>query len=339
VCTAVGHFNDAAGTGLTLAERSNGARWTIQRTLDSPGAASSLLFGVSCPSRDVCVAVGSTTDRAGALTLPLAERWTGARWSLQRPPSPTRRLKSITYLGGVSCPSARFCAAVGYSGNRLGSSGRPLIEQWNGTRWSIRPTPRLPNATAGFLSGVSCTSSRNCTATGFYLTRSGPGRALAERWDGARWSIARPPNPEAATGIQLVGVSCTPHGPCTAVGFFSIVTGIEVMIAERWSGMSWSIQQPRYPAGAEGVQLAGVSCPATRACTAVGFFTNTSALDEMLAERWDGTRWSIDPISAPPGTTSNELAGISCPTTTACTAVGESIDAGGTGVTLAERRS
>jgi hypothetical protein len=197
----------------------------------------------------------------------------------------------------------------------------------------------MPNARVGFLSGVSCASSRSCTATGFYVTRAGFGRALAERWDGTMWSIERPPNPAAATGVQLVGVSCTPQGRCTTVGFFSIVTGIEVMLAERWIGTSWNIQRTLYPAGAAGVQLAGVSCPGTRACTAVGFFTNASGLDDMLAERWDGIRWSIEPISVPSGTTSNSLAGISCTSTAGCTAVGGSIDTAGTGVTLVERRS
>jgi hypothetical protein len=338
-CTAVGHFTNAAGTGLTLAERSNGNGWSIQPTVDSPGAASSLLFGVSCPSRDVCTAVGSVTDRSGTLTIPLVERWTGERWSVQRSPSPTRRSPSLSYLGGVSCTSPRFCAAVGYSGNRLGTSGRAQIYQWNGKRWSIQPTPRLPDASVGFLSGVSCTSPRNCTATGFYVPHWGPGMALAEHWDGAMWSIERAPNPDAATGVQLVGLSCTRRGPCTTVGFFTVGTGIEVMFAERWSGMSWSVQHPPYPAGATGVQLGGVSCPESRACAAVGFFTNASGRDDMLAERWDGSRWSIEPIAAPSGTTSNSLADISCVSTRACTAVGESIDAGGTGVTLAERRS
>jgi hypothetical protein len=335
----VGHFTNAAGIGLTLAERSNGDAWSIQPTVDFPGAASSLLFGVSCRSRDVCTAVGSVTDRAGTLTMPFVERWTTGRWSVQSPPSPTKHGPSLSYLGGVSCPSARFCVAVGYAGNRLGTSGRPLIEQRDGQRWSIQPTHQLPDASVGFLSGVSCTSSRHCAATGYYITRTGPGMALAERWDGATWSIQRPPNPDAATGVQLVGVSCTRQGPCTTAGFFTVATGIEVMFAERWTGMSWSVQHPPYPAGATGVQLAGVSCAETRACTAVGFFTNASGLDDMLAERWDGSRWSIERIAAPAGTTSNSLTDISCVSTRACTAVGESIDAGGAGVTLVERRS
>jgi hypothetical protein len=125
----------------------------------------------------------------------------------------------------------------------------------------------------------------------------------------------------------------------TKVGFFTVATGIEVMFAERWTGVSWSVQHPPYPAGATGVQLAGVSCAQARVCTAVGFFTNGSGLDGMLAERWDGSRWSIEPLPAPARTTSNSLADISCNSTTACMAVGESIDAAGTGVTLAERRT
>jgi hypothetical protein len=44
--TAVGYSKNAAGTGLTLAERWNGERWSIQPTLDSPGE-------LAAASRDV----------------------------------------------------------------------------------------------------------------------------------------------------------------------------------------------------------------------------------------------------------------------------------------------
>jgi hypothetical protein len=203
----------------------------------------------------------------------------------------------------------------------------------------VQRTPHLADATVGFLSGVSCVSQRSCTATGFFISRDGTGASLAEHWNGARWEIEPTPNPAAATNVQLARVSCVRQGLCTAVGFFSIVTGIEVMLAERWNGVSWSIQRTLYPAGATGVQFAGVSCALPRACTAVGFFGNAAGLDQTLVERWNGKDWAIQPTPSPAGASSYSLGGVSCTSTTACTAVGGFINRAGTGVTLAERSS
>ena len=53
-------------------------------------------------------------------------------------------------------------------------SGRPLIEQWNGTAWSADSTPG-----AGDLSGLACASAENCFGVG--ETTAGVG--LIERWE------------------------------------------------------------------------------------------------------------------------------------------------------------
>jgi hypothetical protein len=214
-----------------------------------------------------------------------------------------------------------------------------LAERWNGSRWILQRPDRPARASVAFLSGVSCPSSTSCTAVGFAVNRSGIGVPLAERWNGVRWMIEQTPSPQASVLFKLIGVSCTRQGPCTAAGFFSIVTGIEVMLAERWSGGRWAISWPRYPAGATGVQFAAVSCASPRACTAVGFFGDTAGFDQVLAERWDGTSWVIEPMPSPPGALGGSTTGVSCTSATTCTAVGSYITGAGGEVTLAERYS
>jgi molybdopterin-binding protein len=328
-CTAVGYFTSRAGAGVALAEHWNGTRWSIQRTPTITGAASSLLFGVSCASTTACTAVGSVTNRAGA-TVPLAERWNGSRWSSQRiRRSAAMNGRSLNYLAAVSCASTHACVSVGYSGNRLGTSGVTLAARWDGTHWTIQPTPRPSGASVSFLSAVSCASPSYCTAVGDFIKRAGAGVTLALRWSGTRWSIQRTPTPAAASSVQLAGVSCTSSGSCTAVGFFSDVTGIEVMLAERWNGATWTIQRTRYPVGARYVQLVGVSCASPKACTAVGFYNDHTGIDVVLAERWNGTTWTIQPIG-PAGAGSNSLEGVSCPSKTVCTAVGGDTNPAGT---------
>ncbi len=160
-----------------------------------------------------------------------------------------------------------------------------------------------------------------------------------QRWNGSGWAIQRTPTPAAAAAVQLAGVSCVSARSCTAVGYFTIITGIDVLLAERWNGTGWTIQRTRYPAGARYVQLAGVSCATPRFCTAVGLFNNTPGIDVTLAERSDHRNWVIEPTPDPPGATNSTLRAVSCSSPRRCMAVGGFDDRAGIGETLAQRYS
>ncbi len=188
--------------------------------------------------------------------------------------------------------------------------------------WSIQPTPNPVGSTNSVLYGVSCTSARTCIAVG-----GASSGALAERWNGIRWSILPTP-PESPV---LYGVSCISARACTAVGE---ATG-GLTRAERWNGISWQIQptpsQPGYfgvPAG----QLAAVSCTSLSACMAVG-----SGYHSVFAEQWNGNAWTLQSLPAPPGTGISynlQLTAVSCTSANACTAVGFN---GNPDLTLAEQ--
>ncbi|MGI8682705.1 MAG: hypothetical protein ACR2JO_11380 [Mycobacteriales bacterium] len=117
--------------------------------------------------------------------------------------------------------------------------------------------------------------------------------------------------------------------------------GVTATLAERWNGTSWTVQSTPNPIGGENVNLTGVSCASTTVCTAVGQYFGPHGRDLTLAERWNGGRWTIQPTPRPAGTRGIELielSGVSCPSTTACAAVGSYYDSGSDRVvTLAER--
>jgi hypothetical protein len=81
----------------------------------------------------------------------------------------------------VSCASATACTAVGDYNN--GTTGVTLAERWNGSTWSIQPTPNPAGAPVSLLNGVSCASATACTAVGGYNNGTA-GVTLAERWNG-----------------------------------------------------------------------------------------------------------------------------------------------------------
>src|SRR6516165_9924069 len=146
-------------------------------------------------------------------------------WSITPSPNP---VIPTGQLFGVSCPAANSCMAVGTYVKASGA-GVTLAERWDGTSWRILPTPNPARATVSALNGVACSTPSACTAVGQAII-GGVSQALAERWNGTRWSIQATPNPAQGTGA-LFGVACTSASACTAVGFSSAGT-----LAERWDG-------------------------------------------------------------------------------------------------------
>jgi hypothetical protein len=327
-CTAVGSFITSARTLVTLAETWNGTSWTIQATPTPTGAQNSSLSGVSCTSATSCTAVGNYTN-SGGTEVTLAETWNGTTWTAQTTPNPTGTSAS---LSGTSCTSGTACTAVG---SYVSSSGiyMMLAERWDGSKWTIQATPNPSNA-PNFLYGVSCTSTTGCTAVGYYNGSGGDQLTLAVRWDGTNWTIQSTPDPSGGRESSLSGASCTAPAACTAVGYYVNTTGHQLMLAERWDGVAWTVQTTPNPTGAQFSSLSGVSCTSATACTAVGSYANSAGL--TLAERWNGTTWTVQPTPNPTGT-SPSLYGVSCTSATACIAVGSYIDSTGNRVTLAER--
>jgi hypothetical protein len=165
----------------------------------------------------------------------------------------------------VSCLSPTACIAVGAHG----FPEKTLIESWNGSTWSVMPSPSKPMA-GNALAGVSCGSASACTAVGYYLS-SASASTLAQSWNGTAWSITPSPN-KALSADQLYGVSCVSANTCTAVGQYQPSSGIPRTLIESWNGSRWSIAPSPNRAPASSNVLNGVPCLPTGSCTAVGFY-------------------------------------------------------------------
>jgi hypothetical protein len=297
------------------------AAWSLQGTPSPSSATSSDLSGVSCTSTTACTAVGYYINSADA-SVALTERWDGKSWTIQTTPAPSNSLASI--LSGVSCTSASACTAVGSNDDSAAFSYVLLAEGWNGSAWTIQSTP---TPSTGALNGVSCTSATACTATVL-----GFNEALAERWDGASWTMQ---TVSIASQAALNGVSCTSSTACIAVG-----PGINEALAGAWNGRTWTIQTTANLGSNQSliqVTLNDVSCTSATACTAIGSDDNSTGDQVPLAERWDGTTWTIETTPTPIGARSTDLGGVSCTSATACTAVGSYYSTVSTTVALTER--
>jgi hypothetical protein len=299
-------------------------------------------LAVSCTSASACTAVGDWIKAGTGKRVTLAEVWDGTAWTVQPTPNPTGNNGSV--LSGVSCTSASACTAVGYW-NRIKDGtvkGVTLAEAWDGTAWTVQPTPNPGGKRGSALSAVSCTSNKACAAVGQFYLNPSVAETLAEAWNGTAWTVQATPNPTSMPNNVLSGVSCTSNKACTAVG--SSFGGIGSTtpfstLAEAWDGTAWTVQATPNPTGLQ-ASLLGVSCTTVDACTAVGYsFTAPGPhVQTTLAEAWDGTAWTVQATPNPTGRQFPTLSGVSCTTDTACTAIGDSFKAS-TDVTLAERRS
>jgi hypothetical protein len=111
-------------------------------------------------------------------------------WAIQS--APVLADTEDNQLQGVSCTSARACTAVGsyLLGMRIYYA---RAEHWNGQSWTFEQLPSPGRLDLMSLHSVSCTSLSACTAVGITFKGGDVDVALAEDWNGDRWTIEATP--------------------------------------------------------------------------------------------------------------------------------------------------
>ncbi|MDQ2807905.1 MAG: S-layer homology domain-containing protein, partial [Chloroflexota bacterium] len=169
---AVGGYSNGP-LGQTLVEHWDGSAWSV---FASPNVSSgtNVLFGVSALANNDVWAVGEYVN--GGFVQTLVEHWNGSAWSVFASPNPG---SSTNILNGVSAFSSNDVWAVGYYHDN-GNSTQTLVEHWNGTVWSVVPSPNSAGG-ANELYGVSALPSGEVWAVGDY---GGPRQTLVEQYGG-----------------------------------------------------------------------------------------------------------------------------------------------------------
>lgn len=290
--------------------------WKLQ-PLPNPGtkqhpAKKIALSGVSCPARNACTAVGSYYATSLKMTVTLAARWNGQKWSIEQAANPPESVGDV--LSGVSCSSRTNCQTAGAINTGAGDKALPEGRSVSG--WAYEPFPFIAEATSSFLTGVSCTTASACTAVGGYFNSSSDELPLAGRWNGAQWVQQSVPLPSGSVSAGLGGVSCASARRCVAVG------GPSGPFAETWNGVVWTAVSTPVPHSLNPGELYGVSCWSSSDCMAVGDYVNDHDHTVALTQRWNGTAWKFEKVANAAGTAGGNLLGVSCPSARDCTAVG-----------------
>jgi hypothetical protein len=111
----------------------------------------------------------------------------------------------------VSCSSPSACTAAGYYFTAGGT--QTLIESWNGSAWSIVPSPNASQI--NLLLGVSCSSSSACTAVGYY---------------GSRQTLIERGTPSTTTSVLIPSSGATLSGSTYLDASASNATSVEFLL-------------------------------------------------------------------------------------------------------------
>ena len=138
---AVGFSEPSPAFSATLTLHWDGTSWSV---VSSPSIGT--LRAVAAVSTSDVWAVGD-----GGSSGSLIEQWNGTSWSVVANPNPST---STNTFHGVAVVSATDIWAVGSEIDNTSGTFQTLIEQWNGTSWSVVPSPN-PSASENTLDAAA----------------------------------------------------------------------------------------------------------------------------------------------------------------------------------------
>jgi hypothetical protein len=296
---------DAAGSNqdatLSFAEHYNGVRWTAAEPPDAGVNFDSFYGGTA--SHGWAWAVGERLngryqDRA------LIDVWNGRRWSIAASPQPGSRRDMLF------AASARSPSDVWVVGDQEGADGRfeTLAEHWDGTRWSVLPTPD-PGAAGNHLYAVDAVSPDDVWAAGQQLGGHAPDNGLVEHWDGSSWSVV--PLPAATSASELLDAIAVAHGQVWVAGEADSPAGGGRPLIEQYRNGAWQVASLPSSAGSDWTDLYGLAVTRNGTVWAVGTYLDKPRGDNnnALILRGRGTSWTVD-RGPDPGSGGNILGGV-----------------------------
>jgi len=295
-----------------LIEHWNGTAWSVSLT----GTQNAMLTSVSADAANDAWAVGNVVN---SRTL-LAEHWNGSAWQAVPMPMPTDAISAR--IEGVTALSANNAWAVGtFSNNDL---NLPLIEHWDGTRWSVTPNVPRQVSVSNDLHAITAVSAGDIWAVGeFDQGGTSPESQLLMHWNGTSWSLAKPAvlNAGQSNALPVAATAVSSNDVWAAGGVR--VTGPDGSTSQQPFAMHWN-----------GTRWAQVATPAPATISAAFAFSGIAAVSQndvwgvgtnagrAFIEHWDGSSWSTAGIPTL-GASGNSLSAIVRSGTNSMWAVGE----------------
>jgi len=275
------------------------------------------LFAASASSPNDIWAVGQSTIH-----------FDGSTWTAFS--APMIKGDNNSFLQGVVAISPTLAWAAGNVTD--GAHRGQVIEQWNGSKWSLFPGPKFGKKDQANVFAMTSSSANDVWAIGSLVNLgSGLVSSLFEHWNGTEWT---------ATTVEsnnqfLFGASADATNDAWSVGFRGS-DNIETA-AMHWDGTNWrNVATPNVGEGTN--KLNAVLALAPNDVWAVGFSTPVAppkqAATLTLIEHFDGTSWAVVPspnVGPNSANQSNRLLGLTANSANDIWAFGSDFTADGSG--------
>jgi hypothetical protein len=188
--------------GGNLFEHWDGTAWTPTIAFLGGGFAAG---AASADATDDIWAVGSS-GLSSAQASPFVAHFNGANW--KSVPSATLAPGASAAFNGVVALAPNNVWAVGSITDVMSGPASTLIEHYDGSEWSVVPSPSAGQNQSNDLFGITAVSPTDIWAFGHYAVSSdgtegtGPSlqgvqKTLLLHWDGTSWTLVPSPSPEA----------------------------------------------------------------------------------------------------------------------------------------------
>jgi hypothetical protein len=292
----IGGFGLVGQEAASVVAQTCDAAWNVVASPNGNNNVDNGLGGLAAISANDIWAVGNSGTYAAARST-LAEHWNGSNWTISPTPNGPNE---VNWLLNADAVSSSDVWAVGYSAtNPPEQSFRvTLVEHWNGSSWSLIPSPNpTPPLSGGPVSnelyGVAAVSANDVWAVGTSQD-FGAGKTLIVHWNGSTWSTVTAPSPGQFGWLR--SVSAVSANNVWAVGTHS-VNGSQVTLILHWNGSTWSVVSS--PNDGPFVQeLFRVRAISANDVWAVGYHLAVFGVDQVYQTtilHYNGSAWSVVP--------------------------------------------
>jgi hypothetical protein len=211
-----------------------------------------------------------------------------------RVPRPANRQ---SWFNGVVALTPTNVWAVGVSTDAQfnNQQQRTLIEHWDGSRWSLVPSPN-PATLGGsgdILMGIDGVGPNDLWAAGWVFDQPNDQiRLLLEHFNGTKWTAVPSPSPPGSTHFGSAVTAVAPND-AWVVGN----DALERTLAAHWNGRAWSIVPTPSPhdGAAPTTDLTGVAATAGNDVWASGYEANVDGQNFLkpYVLHWNGSEWTL----------------------------------------------
>ncbi len=215
---AVGKIRTATNTYSPLTLHWDGTSWNIVATPDLGSQSASLTTVAGVRANDLWAVGNYNSTSSGYVTHPIALHWNGTAWSIVAMPTPPDS-EEVTVNGAAAISGNDVWAVGNYKYLTIAGAVRTLTYHWDGTAWSIVPSPnQYMDDERNYVNDISALGSNDIWAVG-YWSNNGSGYAdpLYLHWDGSIWTM--PVSPYTSDSDGLGGVAMISPMDSWAVGY------------------------------------------------------------------------------------------------------------------------